>query len=131
MVTHSERFLRECVNKLVVFDGGKVTTFDGSYQEFIEKIGWAEEEAITPKPSKKNTNKNKQQRELKKEIAKLERKIEWSEKEVQDKTTELIEITKDGYGKAAQELAEEIETLKSEVAEQYDALESKYLELEA
>lgn len=42
MVTHDERFLHEVANKLIVFDGGKIFTFHGNYQKFLDEIGWAE-----------------------------------------------------------------------------------------
>lgn len=42
-VTHNEYFLREVATKLVVFDGGKTFFFGGTYDEFLAKIGWAEE----------------------------------------------------------------------------------------
>jgi len=40
MVTHDEYFLREVANKLIIFDNDKVTLFEGSYDEFLKKIGW-------------------------------------------------------------------------------------------
>ncbi len=40
IVTHNEMFLHHIVNRLVIFDGGKVFLFEGSYQEFLKKIGW-------------------------------------------------------------------------------------------
>ena len=43
MVTHDEYFLREVANKLIVFDNDKVSVFDGSYDDFLEKIGWTDE----------------------------------------------------------------------------------------
>lgn len=44
LVTHSELLLRASVNKLIIFHEGKAEFFDGTYDEFLEKIGWESEE---------------------------------------------------------------------------------------
>jgi ATP-binding cassette subfamily F protein 3 len=43
LVTHSELLLRSSVNKLIIFHEGKAEFFDGTYDEFLEKIGWETE----------------------------------------------------------------------------------------
>ena len=43
MVTHDEYFLREIANKLIVFDNDRVSVFEGSYDDFLEKVGWIDE----------------------------------------------------------------------------------------
>ena len=45
LVTHSELLLRAAVNKLIIFHQGKAEFFDGTYDEFLEKIGWESEGA--------------------------------------------------------------------------------------
>lgn len=45
LVTHSELLLRSSVNKLIVFQDGKVEIFDGTYDEFLDKVGWSTDEA--------------------------------------------------------------------------------------
>jgi ATP-binding cassette subfamily F protein 3 len=40
MVTHSESILRTIARRLIVFQRGRVEAFDGSYDEFLEKLGW-------------------------------------------------------------------------------------------
>lgn len=42
MVTHSEYFLKKIATKLVVYDNGKTTFFNGGYKEFLKKVGWSE-----------------------------------------------------------------------------------------
>lgn len=46
VVTHSEEIIRRIATKLVVFHHGRVQVFDGSYDDFLEKIGWEEEKKI-------------------------------------------------------------------------------------
>jgi ATP-binding cassette subfamily F protein 3 len=43
IVTHSEEILRAVCNRLVVFDNGTCTVFEGTYDDFLSQIGWAEE----------------------------------------------------------------------------------------
>jgi ATP-binding cassette subfamily F protein 3 len=43
VVTHDEELLHAFATRLVVFDGGKCRIFEGSYADFLEKVGWASE----------------------------------------------------------------------------------------
>ena len=43
IVTHSEMILKAVATKLIVFHQGKAELFNGTYEEFLEKIGWREE----------------------------------------------------------------------------------------
>ena len=43
MVTHDEYFLREVANKLIIFDDNKVSMFEGTYEDFLTKVGWKDE----------------------------------------------------------------------------------------
>jgi ATP-binding cassette subfamily F protein 3 len=43
MVTHSEYYLKEVANKLIVFDDGKTFVFEGTYEDFLRKVGWKDE----------------------------------------------------------------------------------------
>ena len=44
IVTHNEGILRALATKLIVFHRGKADVFDTTYDEFLEKIGWEDEE---------------------------------------------------------------------------------------
>jgi ATP-binding cassette subfamily F protein 3 len=44
MVTHNEMHLRSVATKLVVFDGGSVKVYGGSYDDFLADVGWADED---------------------------------------------------------------------------------------
>ena len=43
VVTHDEELLHAFANRLVVFDGGSCRIFEGTYADFLEKVGWASE----------------------------------------------------------------------------------------
>jgi ATP-binding cassette, subfamily F, member 3 len=52
IVTHSEMLLRKLVNRLIIFHRNKAEYFRGTYDEFLEKYGWEEEEAKKSKKGK-------------------------------------------------------------------------------
>jgi ATP-binding cassette subfamily F protein 3 len=43
MVTHNEMFLHALAERLIVFQGGGISLYEGGYQRFLEKVGWREE----------------------------------------------------------------------------------------
>ena len=47
IVTHNELFLHSLATRFVVFDRGTVRIFDGSYQDFLDRIGWEMDEVMT------------------------------------------------------------------------------------
>ncbi|PJZ52366.1 ABC-F family ATP-binding cassette domain-containing protein [Leptospira adleri] len=44
MVTHNEMHLRAVATKLIVFDNDTIRIFDGSYEDFLNDVGWSDEE---------------------------------------------------------------------------------------
>ncbi|MBI4211663.1 MAG: ABC-F family ATP-binding cassette domain-containing protein, partial [Deltaproteobacteria bacterium] len=106
MVTHSEMLLRRMATKLVIFRRGHVEAFNDTYDDFLEKIGWEEDEdgepakelprIELPKEPFKNENRKEARRKrsellaekskiltpLKKEITSLEEEICKLEKEL-------------------------------------------------
>ncbi|MFH0975271.1 MAG: ABC-F family ATP-binding cassette domain-containing protein [Spirochaetota bacterium] len=44
MVTHNEAHLRAVATKLIVFDNDTITVYTGTYDEFLNDIGWSDEE---------------------------------------------------------------------------------------
>jgi ATP-binding cassette subfamily F protein 3 len=75
IVTHNEGILRALATKLIVFHRGKVDVFDTSYDEFLEKLGWEDENQGNGKSNgaqkKPTTRPNHDE---KKDRAKAERK---------------------------------------------------------
>jgi len=51
LVTHSEQMLHRLCDRLVVFDGGRVLVHEAGYQDFLDRIGWAEEREDGAAPS--------------------------------------------------------------------------------
>jgi ATP-binding cassette subfamily F protein 3 len=44
IVTHNERVLHAVATKLVIFDRGRARSFDGTYQDFLDRVGWGDED---------------------------------------------------------------------------------------
>jgi ATP-binding cassette subfamily F protein 3 len=128
IVTHSEEMLRRSANRLIVFQGERPFMFEGGYDEFLERVGWEEEDTSPRKSSKEESKpssgsardfkrekaellqeRSKVLTPLKDEVAKLEKRIEQLESSVtacQEKIAHLSSRS-DGVGiaQAAQELA--------------------------
>ena len=41
--------------KLIVFDGGSVTVFDGGYGDFLDRVGWQAEGGRAPRRGRPGT----------------------------------------------------------------------------
>jgi len=49
IVTHNENFLHSLAEKLLVFDRGGASLFDGTYKNFLDEVGWESEEEVQDK----------------------------------------------------------------------------------
>ena len=104
IVTHNEQLLHLVAQKLIIFDRNKVTFFNGTYADSLERCGW-EDEGDTVKINNKNSEKKLYTKdEIKKIRAKLiqekskvlkplELKIKDLEKQIQEKEAEIEKIT--------------------------------------
>jgi ATP-binding cassette subfamily F protein 3 len=59
IVAHSEMILHSMAERLVVFDGGEVTVFEGTYQDFLDRVGWKDEEADVSASAKSTGDQKK------------------------------------------------------------------------
>ena len=67
IVTHSEMILEAVATKLIVYDNGKVSAFEGTYFDFLERVGWQDEGGVRVKKAKRNgTDKNGNKKDAKK-----------------------------------------------------------------
>jgi ATP-binding cassette subfamily F protein 3 len=127
MVTHNERILRALATKLIVFHRGKVDVFNSGYDEFLEKIGWEEEndgKGAQKKPaSRKNYNEKKErekaERREKARIEKLEAQIMKSENALKKYSEQLeIEANRNNLVQL-NDLSEKISQVKREIEDLY------------
>jgi ATP-binding cassette, subfamily F, member 3 len=123
MVTHNEMFLHAVAQRLVVFQNGEINVFEGGYQDFLDKVGWQEDEKPGPgdsgnddktRPSKKEFKKIRSEfvgertkvlYPLKKKIEETEKKIEKQEKLLGEMTREMQQASEAGDSGKIKELS--------------------------
>lgn len=59
MITHNESILHQIATKLIVFHNNDVFFFDGGYSDFLDKIGWGDEDSSRAKKDKGEPLKEK------------------------------------------------------------------------
>ena len=137
IVTHSEALLRRVCDRLIIFAKGKAEFFDGKYDEFLEKIGWEEEEnekkvKSAPKINKKENKKirtaliaerNKSTSPLKKEVEKLENEIMKIEDSIETLQHELIQATNSSDNGKVIELSSNIAKQEKMIEDKFEVLE--------
>jgi len=72
IVTHSEEILRRTATRLIVFQGDAPFMFEGGYDEFLERIGWEDEDTGGARSASQETKPSSgSSRDLKREKAEL------------------------------------------------------------
>ncbi|HPD77785.1 MAG TPA: ATP-binding cassette domain-containing protein, partial [Spirochaetota bacterium] len=141
MVTHNELFLHSLANRFIVFQESGVRVFEGSYQYFLDKIGWEEEKSDQGKSfnqkdtlNKKDlrklrseiiTRRNREIKPLEEKLVKTENLITEKEELLAIKNKEIIEASGVKSGKEIESLSKEIHSLQKEINElfvQYEEL---------
>ncbi len=146
IVTHSEELLRQVCDRLIVFAKDGADYFDGTYDEFLEKIGWEDEEGEEqkekPKQPKVNKKENKKLRAsiiqersketnpLKKKIEKIENSIMEIEDHIEKQQAELIQASNQGDNSKIIELSQIIKKQEDEVEQMFESLEENQLKLD-
>jgi len=139
MVTHNELFLNALAERLIIFQGGAVSVFEGGYERFLEKIGW-EDENDAPAGSKSDTAPRTGQKELRKmraeltarrsrELKPLERRVHDTENAIVDLEKnlerlhgEMIEASHGKEGPRIAELSQEIHRCEQRIEELFQVL---------
>jgi len=141
LVTHSELILRRVANRLVVFDGGQIRVFEGGYQEFLERVGWREEQKSQNQVSKRTSERGRSRKELRrlraeivaersKRLKPLKTRIEEVEKEMAAREEEakqveawLCEAATEGERESIAKLVQRSRVLKPEIQDLFEELE--------
>jgi ATP-binding cassette subfamily F protein 3 len=142
MVTHNEMYLHQLAERLIVFDQGKITLFSGTYQEFLEDIGWESENKQVDGNERPNTNsiaqdkkalkrakaeflqgRSKVLKPLEEEMQKLEAQIQALESEHHLNTEGLIKASGGGDAKKIAELSRRNHALRPEIEALYEKLD--------
>ena len=160
VVTHDEELLHAFANRLIVFDGGKCRVFEGSYADFLEKVGWASEKKpggansanikvsnidVTDDKPVSSTPRTKEDRRaradyiaerskvikpLEKEATRLEAEIAKAETIGGELEAKLVAASESGDGNAITSIAKEMDDNKKLTEELYAAWEKATAALE-
>jgi ATP-binding cassette subfamily F protein 3 len=156
IVTHSEMVLRAIATKLVVFDNGSVSVFDGTYQDFLERVGWADEGGPAVKKPRKaarvpdmppaqqqnrrdvrklradiTAERSRAVGGLKTRIAKIEEDIIRLEEQVKRDTQALVQAATDGRALAIRDLTRAVREGKARIDGLFAELEAVSAEHDA
>jgi ATP-binding cassette subfamily F protein 3 len=143
IVTHSELILEAVATKLIVYDNDSVSVFEGTYLDFLERVGWSDEGGVKVKKGKKqdqdrnaNRRDTKKQRttivserskalsSLKKRIASLEEEITKLEFDVEQDTQRLTEVTIKGKALDIKRYSQTIRDNKAKIDRLFAELET-------
>ena len=144
IVTHSEEMLRRVCDRLIIFAKDGAEYFDGGYDDFLEKIGWEEDETeervkVVPKSNTKENKKlkaeltrerNKITSSLKKNVEKLENKIIKLEEELELEHKKLVEASNAGDSATLMELSKLVSEQEKQVENFFMELEETQTELD-
>ena len=141
LVTHSEMLLRSLATTLIIFHKDRAEFFQGTYDEFLEIIGWEEELENTPKKvvvtdynaSKKERTALIQERSaklspLKKNIDACEANIMRLEEQIKAKNEALIVHSNEGNVGELARISKELISEEKELEGLYERFETLHNE---
>jgi ATP-binding cassette subfamily F protein 3 len=145
MVTHNEHILHKVANKLIVFHHDRVFPFYGTYSQFLDQIGWDDQEGITikkqssgqqekPKKSLSMKDKRKVRAEFiarrsktltpyQQKIKEIERTIVELEQQLHNDTQALIKASHEQDGNAISKLSKSLKQTHTQTDTLYKELE--------
>ncbi|MBU1862649.1 MAG: ABC-F family ATP-binding cassette domain-containing protein [Candidatus Omnitrophica bacterium] len=138
IVTHDERFLYNVATKLIVFQHDHVRVFPGTYEEFLEQVGWDDEAAeINVKkkkrsaPQKSEAREDKQKRaafiaEKSKALQASAKKVKCIEDEINRLEGEMDQCNSDMADAVAKQKSDSIQTLSKRIHALKKQLEGVY-----
>ena len=144
IVTHSEELLRLVANKLIVFSKNNAEYFDGTYDEFLDKIGWEEEEKTDKIKEKPQNNRvqNKKKRAkliqergkktspLKKSVDSLEAIIMELEESLEQHHQNLILASNQNDNGKIMEISTIVALVEKKIETNFEQLEDQYHQLD-
>jgi ATP-binding cassette subfamily F protein 3 len=152
MVTHNEMFLHSLAERLIVFQNDSIKTFEGSYQEFLDKWGWQDEIKPSPKDRPINNHMGNKAKRTKKELrrqrsdiiaqrskaikplqnqfSRLENDIENREVELNRLNESMQQASQNQDGPKIVELSQAIHSCQSTIDQLFDKLEETSNELD-
>lgn len=134
VVAHDENFLKEVATKLIVFQGGRVSVYLGPYEEFLERVGWEDEEKKTSAREKNRKEDRRARAEFVNERSKTLKPLEERMKFLEDKiaaSEDRLAAVNDELVEASEKCdADRITSLSKELLELTDAIDHSFKELQ-
>jgi ATP-binding cassette subfamily F protein 3 len=150
IVTHSELILEAIATKLIVYDSDSVSVFDGTYLDFLERVGWSDEGGVHVKKGKKQetqkginrkdskkqraaivTDKAKSLSSLKARVTTIEEEITKLEQDAERETQELLEASVKGRALEIRKLSQSVNETKAKIEKLFADLETVTAEHDA
>ena len=148
IVTHSEMILNAIATRLIIFDGGCVKVFEGTYQDFLDRGGWEDEETEANRTRRKKGNgtNRKDLKRIKAElinsrsrtlvplqarISEVEETIIQLEKQIEKDTQALIAVSVKSDGESIRRLSRSIHESRERINSLFNELETVTGELDA
>lgn len=141
IVTHNETILSAFPERLVVFDDARIRIFEGSYEEFLESVGWADEADQKPRAAEHrkpaSTQSKKEIKRLRAELINsrsrivggLDQKISGAEDEIMkleqqiaDNNAALVTASEKGDWQSTATLAQENKTAQARIEQLFAEL---------
>jgi ATP-binding cassette subfamily F protein 3 len=144
IVTHNEEILRRVARRLVIFQGDQPFLFEGTYDEFLDSIGWEEEAELNQRRKKSKPSgakgrdmkrekaevlqeRSRQMAPLKEQVTSIEKMIASLERQVASAQEKLAAASGNADSalirSASQELAQAQKDLNSRMAEWEEAVQ--------
>jgi ATP-binding cassette, subfamily F, member 3 len=143
IATHSEMILHAVAERLVVFDGDGVSLFEGTYQDFLDRIGWEDEKmSDAPMRVEKDRSRTAERKDLRRRraeiiagrsralsplqdaISKLENDIIRLEEQIKQDNEALVRASRVGEGRAIVALSISIHEAKKAIETSFEELET-------
>lgn len=144
--THNEMYLHTLANRLIVFDGGRIIVYEGSYQDFLDEIGWESDSLLrqardnhkTAKDASSEAADQKALRQARTEIIRersralkptaarieqIEATIRQLEAELSKNNDSLVQASMEGDGQAIVALAKRNREISAQTEKLYEELD--------
>ncbi len=145
IVTHSELILEAVATRLIVYDNDAVSVFEGTYLDFLERVGWSDEGGVKVKKGKRpeqDGEKNYRRKDIKrlrtgivsekskvlssykKRIDSLEAEITRLEQESEQDNQSLLEASMKGKALEIKKYSQVVRDNKARVDELFNELQT-------
>ena len=129
IVTHSEDLLRAVCDRLIVFTNDGADYFNGTYDEFLEKIGWYDDVVEVKKVKTPKVNK-KESKKLRAAIVAEKSKATAPIKKQMQEVEEEMEKLEDALEDARVKLSRDIPKIEKQIEDKFTLLEELQIKLD-